>query len=48
MTMTKRRSFSDTFKVAVALKALRDDKTIHAIAAKRTQQQRLKSAGAHD
>jgi transposase len=35
MSMTKRRNFSDTFNVAVALEALRGDKTVHEIAAKR-------------
>ena len=33
--MTKRRNFSDTFKAAVALEALRGDKTVQEIAAKR-------------
>ena len=33
--MTKRRSFSDQFKAAVALEALRGDKTVQEIAAKR-------------
>ena len=33
--MTKRRNFSDQFKAAVALEALRGDKTVHEIAAKR-------------
>ena len=34
-TMTKRRNFSDKFKAAVALEALRGDKTVQEIAAKR-------------
>jgi transposase len=33
--MTKRRNFSDQFKAAVALEALRGDKTVQEIAAKR-------------
>ena len=33
--MTKRRNFSDKFKAAVALEALRGDKTVQEIAAKR-------------
>jgi len=33
--MTKRRKFSDQFKAAVALEALRGDKTVQEIAAKR-------------
>ena len=33
--MTKRRNFSDNFKAAVALEALRGDKTVQEIAAKR-------------
>ena len=33
--MTKRRNFSDTFKATVALEALRGDKTVQEIAAKR-------------
>ena len=33
--MTKRRNFSDPFKAAVALEALRGDKTVQEIAAKR-------------
>ena len=33
--MTERRNFSDQFKSAVALVALRDDKTVHEISAKR-------------
>ena len=33
--MTKRRNFSDKFKASVALEALRGDKTIQEIAAKR-------------
>ncbi len=33
--MTKRRSFSDNYKAAVALEALRGDKTVQEIAAKR-------------
>jgi transposase len=33
--MKKRQSFSDTFKAAVALEALRGDKTVQEIAAKR-------------
>ena len=33
--MTKRRNFSDKFKAAVALEALRADKTVQEIAAKR-------------
>ena len=33
--MTKRRNFSDQFKAAVALAALRGDKTVQEIAAKR-------------
>ena len=33
--MTKRRNFSDKFKAAVALDALRGDKTVQEIAAKR-------------
>ena len=33
--ITKRRNFSDTFKAAVALEALRDDKTVQEISAKR-------------
>ena len=32
--MTKRRNFSDKFKAAVALEALRGDKTVQEIAAK--------------
>jgi tartrate dehydratase alpha subunit/fumarate hydratase class I-like protein len=32
--MTKRRNFSDQFKAAVALEALRGDKTVQEIAAK--------------
>ena len=32
--MTKRRRISDKFKATVALEALRDDKTVHEIAAK--------------
>ena len=33
--MTKRRNFSDKFKAAVALEALRGDKTVQEIASKR-------------
>jgi transposase-like protein len=33
--MTKRRNVSDKFKAAVALEALRSDKTLQEIAAKR-------------
>jgi transposase len=33
--MTKRRNFSDNFKATVALEALRGDKTVQEIAAKR-------------
>ena len=33
--MTKRRNFSDKFKATVALEALRGDKTVQEIAAKR-------------
>ena len=33
--MTKRRNFSDNFKASVALEALRGDKTVQEIAAKR-------------
>ena len=33
--MTKRRNFSDQFKAAVELEALRDDKTVQEIAARR-------------
>ena len=33
--MTKRRNFSDKFKAAVALEALRGDKTVQEISAKR-------------
>ena len=33
--MTKRRNFSDNFKATVALEALRGDKTVHEIVAKR-------------
>ena len=33
--MTKRRNFSDQFKAAVALEALRGDRTVQEIAAKR-------------
>ncbi len=33
--MTKRRNFSDKFKAVVALEALRGDKTVQEIAAKR-------------
>jgi len=33
MRMTKRRNFSDKFKAAVALEALRGDKTVQKIAA---------------
>ena len=33
--MTKRRSFSDKFKAAVSLEALRGDKTVQEIATKR-------------
>jgi len=33
--MTKRRNFSDKFKAAVALEALRGDKTVQEIAGKR-------------
>ena len=33
--MTKRRNFSDQFKAAVALEALRGDETVQEIAAKR-------------
>jgi transposase len=33
--MTKRRNFSDKFKAAVALEALRGDKTVQEIAANR-------------
>jgi hypothetical protein len=33
--MTKRRNFSDQFKAAVALEALRGDKTVQEISAKR-------------
>jgi transposase len=33
--LTKRRNFSDKFKAAVALEALRGDKTVQEIAAKR-------------
>lgn len=33
--MTRRRNFSDKFKAAVALEALRGDKTVQEIAAKR-------------
>ena len=33
--MTKQRNFSDQFKAAVALEALRGDKTVQEIAAKR-------------
>ena len=33
--MTKRRNFSDKFKAAVALEALRGDRTVQEIAAKR-------------
>ena len=33
--MTKRRNFSDKFKAAVSLKALRGDKTVQEIAAQR-------------
>ena len=33
--MTKRRNFSDQFKAAVAFEALRGDKTVQEIAAKR-------------
>ena len=33
--MTKRRNFSDKFKAAVALEALRGDKTVQEIAARR-------------
>jgi transposase len=33
--MTKRRNFSDQFKATVALEALRGDKTVQEIAAKR-------------
>jgi len=33
--MTKRRNFSDQLKAAVALEALRGDKTVQEIAAKR-------------
>ena len=33
--MTKRRNFSDKFKTAVALEALRGDKTVQEIAANR-------------
>lgn len=33
--MTKRRNFSDKFKAAVSLEALRGDKTVQEIAAKR-------------
>jgi hypothetical protein len=33
--MTKRRNFSDKFKATVALEALRGDKTMQEIAAKR-------------
>jgi len=33
--MTKRRNFSDKFKASVALEALRGDKTVQEIAAKR-------------
>ena len=33
--MTKRRNFSDKFKDAVALEALRGDKTVQEVAAKR-------------
>jgi transposase len=35
--MTKRQNFSDTFKSAVALEALRGDKTVQEIAAKLDQ-----------
>jgi len=35
MKMTKRRNFSDKFKASVALEALRGDKTVQEIAAKR-------------
>jgi transposase len=35
--MTKRRNFSETFKTAVALEALRGDKTVQEIAAKLDQ-----------
>ena len=35
MKMTKRRNFSDKFKASVALEALRGDKTIQEISAKR-------------
>jgi transposase len=35
MGMTKRRNFLDKFKAAVALEALRGDKTVQQIAAKR-------------
>ena len=47
--MTKRRNFSDKFKAAVALEALRGDKTVPQIAAKRqlhpTQLSTWKTAG---
>jgi len=33
--MTKRLNFADQFRAAVALEALRGDKTVHEIAAKR-------------
>ena len=33
--MTKRRNFSDKFRPAIALEALRRDKTVQEIAAKR-------------
>jgi transposase len=33
--MTKRRNFSDNFKASVALEALRSDKAVQEIAAKR-------------
>jgi transposase-like protein len=36
--LTKRRNFSDKFKAAVALEALRGDKTVPEIAAKRQLQ----------
>jgi transposase-like protein len=49
--MTKRRKFSDKFKAAVALGALRGDKTVQEIAAKRqlhsTQVSRRKTRDAH-